>query len=80
MPDAPHQVPRTTMPARARMAVVVWLAIFPLVTIVLGLMPPSLAEAPVVIRSFVLTAVVVPIAVILVVPRLTRLLGGWLNR
>lgn len=62
------------------MAVVVWLAIFPLVTIGLGVMPAWILELPVVARSFALTVVVVPIAVIIVVPRLTRLLHGWLHR
>lgn len=62
------------------MAVVVWLAIFPLVTIGLGVMPDLLLAAPVIVRSFVLTAIVVPAAVIVVLPRLTRLFSGWLNR
>lgn len=62
------------------MAAVVWLAIFPLVTIVLGLMPDLLLNAPVLVRSFVLTAIVVPAAVIVILPRLTRFFGGWLNR
>lgn len=62
------------------MAVVVWLAIFPLVTIGLGVMPSWMLELPVAARSFALTVVVVPIAVIIVVPRLTRLLHGWLHR
>lgn len=61
------------------MAAVVWLAIFPLVTIVLGLMPDLLLNAPVLVRSFVLTAIVVPAAVIVILPRLTRFFGGWLN-
>lgn len=62
------------------MAVVVWLAIFPLVTIGLGVMPDLLLAAPVIVRSFVLTTIVVPAAVIVVLPRLTRLFSGWLNR
>lgn len=68
------------LPSRVRMAAVVWLAIFPLVTIVLGLMPDLLLNAPVLVRSFVLTAIVVPAAVIVILPRLTRFFGGWLNR
>lgn len=67
-------------PSRVRMAAVVWLAIFPLVTVVLGLMPDLLLEAPVIVRSFVLTAIVVPAAVVVVVPRLTRLFSRWLHR
>lgn len=67
-------------PSRARLAVVVWLAIFPLVTVGLSVMPAGLLELPVIVRAFVLTVVVVPIAVIVVVPWLTRRLGGWLHR
>ncbi|WP_258062303.1 MULTISPECIES: hypothetical protein [unclassified Rathayibacter] len=56
-------------------AVVTWLAISPLVTI--GMTVPALVadEWPPVLRAFVLTAVVVPLAVYQVVPRLLLLHG-----
>lgn len=78
--DSLLTLPQPRPPSRVRMAVVVWLAIFPLVTIGLGVMPDLLLAAPVIVRSFVLTTIVVPAAVIVVLPRLTRLFSGWLNR
>lgn len=54
-------------------AVITWLAIFPLVAIGMTAMAPLTADWHPVLRAFVLTLVVVPLAVYLVVPRLLRL-------
>ncbi|MCU1411087.1 MAG: hypothetical protein JWR04_1794 [Rhodoglobus sp.] len=54
-------------------AVLTWLAIFPLVAIGMTLMAPFTAEWLPVLRALVLTAVVVPLAVYVVVPRLMAL-------
>lgn len=69
----------TAAPRRAKTVVVTWLAIFPLVTAVLAAGTPlGLAELSLVLRSLVLTAIVVPTAVLVVLPLLRRLLGQWL--
>lgn len=70
----------TPAPSQARKTLIVWLAIFPLVTIVLSLMPEPLLAMPMVVRSFVLTVIVVPVAVNLIVPWLTRTLPTSLRR
>lgn len=51
-------------------AVITWLAIFPLVAIGMMLLGPVSDSWHPVLRAFVLTLVVVPLAVYLVVPRL----------
>lgn len=51
-----------------------WLGIFPLVSIGLLLLEPIAGGWHPVLRALVLTAVVVPVAVYLVVPRILRLL------
>jgi antibiotic biosynthesis monooxygenase (ABM) superfamily enzyme len=57
-------------------AVVTWLAIFPLVSVgMLALAPFSDSWHPV-LRALVLTAVVVPLAVYVVVPRLLGAYGA----
>ncbi|WP_348272843.1 hypothetical protein [Rathayibacter sp. VKM Ac-2760] len=56
-------------------AVVTWLAIFPLVTIGMTVLALVADEWPPVLRAFVLTAVVMPLAVYRVVPRLLLLHG-----
>lgn len=51
-------------------ALITWVAIFPLVSIALIATAPIAAEWHPVLRAFVLTIVVVPLAVYVVVPRL----------
>lgn len=56
-------------------AVITWLAIFPLVSIGMIAMAPFTESWHPVLRAFVLTLVVVPLAVYLVVPQLLRAHG-----
>jgi hypothetical protein len=67
------------LPVRARMTVVTWLGIFPLVFIyqqlLVGILP---SDTPVVLTIAAITALVVPSMSYLVGPRLTRLFGKWL--
>ncbi|MFG2818494.1 hypothetical protein ACGFX4_03605 [Kitasatospora sp. NPDC048365] len=51
---------------------ITWLAIFPLVAIGMTAIAPVSADWPPVLRAFVLTLVVVPLAVYLVVPALLK--------
>ena len=53
-------------------AVITWLAIFPLVALGMLLIAPISESWHPVLRAFVLTLVVVPLAVYLVVPQLMR--------
>lgn len=53
-------------------AVITWLAIFPLVALGMMLLAPIAESWHPVLRAFVLTLVVVPLAVYLVVPQLMR--------
>lgn len=61
------------MPSVHARAIITWLAIFPLVALGMTAMAPFAADWPPVLRAFVLTLIVVPIAVYLVVPRLMAL-------
>ena len=56
-------------------ALITWTAIFPLVTIGLVLIGPVSADWSPVLRAFVLTIIVVPLAVYLVIPWLMRIYG-----
>ena len=53
-------------------AVITWIAIFPLVALGMLLLAPIAESWHPVLRAFVLTLVVVPLAVYLVVPQLMR--------
>ena len=60
-------------------AVITWIAIFPLVTLGFFVIAPFASDWNPVLRAFVLSIVVVPVAVYLVVPQLMRAnksLGG----
>ena len=53
-----------------------WLAVYPLITVVLALTEPWLGAAPLPLQTLALTGVVVPIAGYGAVPLLLRLLTG----
>jgi antibiotic biosynthesis monooxygenase (ABM) superfamily enzyme len=52
--------------------VITWLAIFPLVAIMLTILGGLLGDAHPVLQAFLLTLIVIPIAVYLVVPNLMK--------
>ena len=56
-------------------AVITWIAIFPLVTLGFFAIAPFATDWNPVLRAFVLTVVVVPLAVYIVVPQLMRVYG-----
>lgn len=65
-------------PPRYKMALLTWLAVFPLISGINALFGPVLNQLPPLIRSLVLTAVLVPLMTYLVMPRMTRLFAQWL--
>ena len=71
-PAAATPAPVPTPPSVHLRAVITWLAIFPLVSIGMLAMAPIAESWHPVLRAFVLTLIVVPLAVYLVVPRLLR--------
>ena len=76
----PAVVPASMHPPRIRMAVVTWLGIFPTVSLVLGLIAPLLMPVPFLLRTALLTALVVLVMTWVVMPRLTKLMRPWLNQ
>ena len=61
-----------------KMALLTWLTIFPLITLVVVALEPLLEELALVPRLALTTAATVPIMTWLVMPRVTRLLRRWL--
>ena len=61
-------------------AALTWIAIFPLVAIGMTIMSPLTVDWLPVLRALVLTAIVVPLAVYVVVPRLIALHGRITRR
>jgi antibiotic biosynthesis monooxygenase (ABM) superfamily enzyme len=67
-------------PPRYKVAVLTWLGIYPVITVLLALLGPTLAPFPLPGRSFVLTACAIPLMTWVVMPVVTRVCGSWLNR
>lgn len=72
-------VPASMHPPRIRMAFVTWLGIFPTVSLVLWYIAPLLQPVPFLLRTALLTLLVVITMTWVVMPRLTKLMRGWLN-
>jgi uncharacterized protein len=70
--------PDTPPPPPYKMALLTWITIFPLITLVVVVLDPVLEELALVPRLALTTAVTVPIMTWLAMPRITRLLRGWL--
>jgi antibiotic biosynthesis monooxygenase (ABM) superfamily enzyme len=77
-----HKIPPTAPANRPRWktAVVVWVAIYPSITLVLWLAGPRMASWPLAVRTLAVTAFVVPLMAFVLLPVLQRLLGPWLRR
>lgn len=71
------QRPPTT--PRYKSAVVIWLAIYPALTVTLFLLSPVLTPLPLFLRTLVLTVILVPLMVYVLVPGVQRLLARWLK-
>lgn len=79
--EAWFDLPRTHgTPARHRLAVATWLGIFPTVSLYLWLLAPNMVSWPFLVRTAVLTALVVATMTWVVAPVVTRFLRGWLTR
>lgn len=76
---APKLVPAGAPAPRWKMTVVSWLGIYPLVAICLWYVSPLLAGLPYLVRTAMITALVVVAMSYVVMPRLSRWMGWWLR-
>lgn len=65
-------------PPRYKMAVVTWIAIFVLIVVINLLFGSFLASLPMLLRSLILTVVLVGLMTYIVMPRMTQWFAGWL--
>ena len=77
---APAAVSRPAAPPRYRQALIVWLAIYPTITLLLEFGGPVINDWPLPLRTLAITAVVVPTMVFVLIPALQRAFAGWLTR
>lgn len=68
-------------PKKWKMAVMIWLAIYPLITTVFAVFGKYLMQInPLPLRTFAITVVLVPIMVFILIPLLQKLLGNWIHK
>lgn len=65
--------------AQHKSVLIVWLAIFPLITVLLYAFESYLALLPLVGRTFVLTIIAVPLTSYCLLPLYSRLFRKWLS-
>jgi antibiotic biosynthesis monooxygenase (ABM) superfamily enzyme len=61
-------------------AFLIWLAIYPLITILFLVIGDFLVIYPLAIRTFILTIIAVPIVFYVILPFYNRLFKQWLNQ
>jgi len=67
-------------PSKHQLALMIWVAVFPTLTVLNLALGDVLAEVPSVLRTFVLATVAVPIVIYGLMPRLHRVRAWLLNR
>jgi antibiotic biosynthesis monooxygenase (ABM) superfamily enzyme len=70
--------PGAPPPPPYKMAIITWVTIFPLITLLVVALAPLVGGLPLVARLAVTTGVAVPLMTWVVMPRVTRLLHRWL--
>jgi uncharacterized protein len=74
LPGQPGAAP----PPPCKMALLTWITIFPLITAIVAITGPLLEKLPLAVRLGITTGIAVPLMTWVVMPRVTRLLRGWL--
>ena len=64
---------RNTPPSKHQLAVMIWLAVFPTLTLLNLTLGGLLKDVPIVVRTFILATLAVPIVMYAVMPQLHRL-------
>lgn len=68
-------------PKKWKMAILIWLAIYPLITLIFALLGDQLIQInPLPLRTLIITLIVVPTMVFILIPTLQKLLQNWLTK
>lgn len=67
-------------PKKWKMAMLIWLAIYPLITLIFLLFGDWLIKIPLAIRTLLLTMVAVPLMFYVILPFYNRLFHNWLQK
>lgn len=70
---APHPTPRVGPPTKHQLALMIWVAVFPTLTVLNLALGSWLATLPAVLRTLVLATIAVPIVIYGLMPQLHKL-------
>jgi len=67
-------------PPKWKFAVMVWIAIYPTITIVTLLIGDYIKNLPLPLKTLIMTGILVPFMVFVLLPFLGKILGNWLKK
>ena len=67
-------------PPKWKFAIMVWLAIYPTITIVSFMIGDTIKSLPLPLKTLLMTGILVPLMVFVLLPFLRKLLGDWLHK
>ncbi|WP_353147132.1 hypothetical protein [Flavobacterium sp.] len=67
-------------PPKWKFAIIVWLAIYPTITLVSFLIGDIIKSWPLPFKTLLMTGILVPLMVFILLPLLRKLLGNWLHK
>lgn len=67
-------------PPKWKFAIMVWLAIYPAITLLSYLIGDHIKNFPLPIKTLIMTGILVPLMVFVLLPILRKLMSNWLNK
>jgi len=63
-----------------KFAIMVWLAIYPAITLLTYLIGDYIKNIPLPLKTLIMTGILVPLMVFVLLPILRKLMNNWLNK
>ncbi len=79
-PQTAHRANPVSPPTKHQLALMIWVAVFPTLTVLNLLLGDTLADLPSVLRTLILATVAVPIVIYGLMPQLYKFRGRILTR
>ena len=67
-------------PPKWKFAIMVWIAIYPAITLASFLIGDSIQNLPLAIRTLIMTGILVPLMVFILLPLLAKIMKNWLHK
>ncbi|WP_371268034.1 hypothetical protein [Flavobacterium sp.] len=67
-------------PPKWKFAFIVWIAIYPSITLLNYIIGEGLNHFPIPIRTLIVTGILVPLMVFILLPLLRKIFGNWMSK